>query len=263
MTLFSRRCETCFCLCRTSCLETYCGSSRTATAGRSCGWSSPTSACSSTSLTRWWTFALSSVCPASPPLCLLFSGLKGIASRCGMSTRRAAMEAYRLSHSFPFFFEIPPLAVYIFTNHLECPWQNETESNRKQIWYLIKRELSRTDDKMCVWLKVLLTLLLCRFVGSSTLWICFSLIPNKFRPNVTSYSLPQDEYPLASLPLLGYSVTIPSETENIHKEYVFKLHFKSHVYYFRSESEYTFERYAAIIQYLHFPQVLIRGLIKK
>lgn len=80
---------------------------------------------------------------------------------------------------------------------------------------------------------------------------------------MTSYSLPQDEYPLASLPLLGYSVTIPSETENIHKEYVFKLHFKSHVYYFRSESEYTFERYAAIIQYLHFPQVLIRGLIKK
>lgn len=52
----------------------------------------------------------------------------------------------------------------------------------------------------------------------------------------------QDDYPLASLPLLGYSVTVPSESENIHKDYVFKLHFKSHVYYFRSESEYTFER---------------------
>lgn len=52
----------------------------------------------------------------------------------------------------------------------------------------------------------------------------------------------QDDYPLASLPLLGYSVTIPSESENIHKDYVFKLHFKSHIYYFRSESEYTFER---------------------
>lgn len=54
----------------------------------------------------------------------------------------------------------------------------------------------------------------------------------------------QDDYPLASLPLLGYSVTIPAESENIHKDYVFKLHFKSHVYYFRSESEYTFERWA-------------------
>lgn len=56
----------------------------------------------------------------------------------------------------------------------------------------------------------------------------------------------QDDYPLASLPLLGYSVTVPSESENIHKDYVFKLHFKSHVYYFRSESEYTFERYLTV-----------------
>lgn len=52
----------------------------------------------------------------------------------------------------------------------------------------------------------------------------------------------QDNHPLASLPLLGYSLTIPSESEDIHKDYVFKLHFKSHVYYFRAESEYTFER---------------------
>lgn len=59
----------------------------------------------------------------------------------------------------------------------------------------------------------------------------------------------QDDYPLASLPLLGYSITIPSESENIHKDYVFKLHFKSHVYYFRSESEYTFERYCFILCY--------------
>lgn len=59
----------------------------------------------------------------------------------------------------------------------------------------------------------------------------------------------QDDYPLASLPLLGYSVTVPSESENIHKDYVFKLHFKSHVYYFRSESEYTFERYGPEIRH--------------
>lgn len=52
----------------------------------------------------------------------------------------------------------------------------------------------------------------------------------------------QDNHPLASLPLLGYSLTIPSESEDIHKDHVFKLHFKSHVYYFRAESEYTFER---------------------
>lgn len=71
-------------------------------------------------------------------------------------------------------------------------------------------------------------------------WLCnlfFDLFHSPSAP------LPQDDYPLASLPLLGYSVTVPSESENIHKDYVFKLHFKSHVYYFRSENEYTFERY--------------------
>ncbi len=53
----------------------------------------------------------------------------------------------------------------------------------------------------------------------------------------------QDDFPLASLPLLGYTVSTPGESDSIHKEYVFKLQFKSHVYFFRAESEYTFERY--------------------
>lgn len=53
----------------------------------------------------------------------------------------------------------------------------------------------------------------------------------------------QDDFPLASLPLLGYTVGTPEESDGIHKEYVFKLQFKSHVYFFRAESEYTFERY--------------------
>uniref|UniRef100_A0AAY4DYN3 FERM, ARHGEF and pleckstrin domain-containing protein 2 n=1 Tax=Denticeps clupeoides TaxID=299321 RepID=A0AAY4DYN3_9TELE len=52
----------------------------------------------------------------------------------------------------------------------------------------------------------------------------------------------QDDFPLASLPLLGYTVSTPGDSDSIHKEYVFKLQFKSHVYFFRAESEYTFER---------------------
>lgn len=52
----------------------------------------------------------------------------------------------------------------------------------------------------------------------------------------------QDDFPLASLPLLGYTVSTPEESDSIHKDYVFKLQFKSHVYFFRAESEYTFER---------------------
>uniref|UniRef100_A0AAQ4P8A2 FERM, ARHGEF and pleckstrin domain-containing protein 1 n=1 Tax=Gasterosteus aculeatus aculeatus TaxID=481459 RepID=A0AAQ4P8A2_GASAC len=72
--------------------------------------------------------------------------------------------------------------------------------------------------------------------GWQKLWVVFTNFSLFF------YKSHQDDYPLASLPLLGYSVTAPAESENIHKDYVFKLHFKSHVYYFRTESEYTFER---------------------
>ncbi|XP_055086819.1 FERM, ARHGEF and pleckstrin domain-containing protein 1-like isoform X1 [Periophthalmus magnuspinnatus] len=78
--------------------------------------------------------------------------------------------------------------------------------------------------------------------GWQKLWVVFTNFSLFF------YKSHQDDYPLASLPLLGYSVTIPNESENIHKDYVFKLHFKSHVYYFRSESEYTFERWMEVIR---------------
>ncbi|KAG7239325.1 hypothetical protein INR49_029290 [Caranx melampygus] len=58
--------------------------------------------------------------------------------------------------------------------------------------------------------------------GWQKLWVVFTNFSLFF------YKSHQDDYPLASLPLLGYSVTVPSESENIHKDYVFKLHFKSH-----------------------------------
>lgn len=78
--------------------------------------------------------------------------------------------------------------------------------------------------------------------GWQKLWVVFTNFCLFF------YKSHQDNHPLASLPLLGYSLTIPSESENIHKDYVFKLHFKSHVYYFRAESEYTFERWMEVIR---------------
>uniref|UniRef100_A0A803VGY8 FERM, ARHGEF and pleckstrin domain-containing protein 1 n=1 Tax=Ficedula albicollis TaxID=59894 RepID=A0A803VGY8_FICAL len=66
--------------------------------------------------------------------------------------------------------------------------------------------------------------------GWQKLWVVFTNFCMFF------YKSHQDNHPLASLPLLGYSLTLPSESENIHKDYVFKLHFKSHVYYFRAET---------------------------
>uniref|UniRef100_A0A673ZBW6 FERM, ARHGEF and pleckstrin domain-containing protein 2 n=1 Tax=Salmo trutta TaxID=8032 RepID=A0A673ZBW6_SALTR len=81
--------------------------------------------------------------------------------------------------------------------------------------------------------------------GWQKLWVVFTNFCLFF------YKTHQDDFPLASLPLLGYTVSSPGESDSIHKEYVFKLQFKSHVYFFRAESEYTFERYSdCFIQYL-------------
>uniref|UniRef100_A0A672JNC5 FERM, ARHGEF and pleckstrin domain-containing protein 1 n=1 Tax=Salarias fasciatus TaxID=181472 RepID=A0A672JNC5_SALFA len=93
--------------------------------------------------------------------------------------------------------------------------------------------------------------------GWQKLWVVFTNFSLFF------YKSHQDDYPLASLPLLGYSVTVPSESENIHKDYVFKLHFKSHVYYFRSESEYTFERWMEVIRSATLPSGRARALNSK
>jgi len=62
----------------------------------------------------------------------------------------------------------------------------------------------------------------------------------------------QDDFPLASLPLLGYIVGLPSPSDGIHKDSVFKLQFKNHVYFFRAESDVTFSRYEVLFATLHF-----------
>uniref|UniRef100_A0A668AWM6 FERM, ARHGEF and pleckstrin domain-containing protein 2 n=1 Tax=Myripristis murdjan TaxID=586833 RepID=A0A668AWM6_9TELE len=78
--------------------------------------------------------------------------------------------------------------------------------------------------------------------GWQKLWVVFTNFCLFF------YKTHQDDFPLASLPLLGYTVCTPEESDSIHKEYVFKLQFKSHVYFFRAESEYTFERWMEVIK---------------
>ncbi|XP_072387426.1 FERM, ARHGEF and pleckstrin domain-containing protein 2-like isoform X2 [Diabrotica undecimpunctata] len=56
-----------------------------------------------------------------------------------------------------------------------------------------------------------------------------------------------DDFPLASLPLLGYTVSPPLREDMISKDYVFKLQYKNHVYFFRAESEYTYNRWMEVI----------------
>ncbi|KAG7463332.1 solute carrier family 13 member 3 [Solea senegalensis] len=78
--------------------------------------------------------------------------------------------------------------------------------------------------------------------GWQKLWVVFTNFCLFF------YKTHQDDFPLASLPLLGYTVSTPEDSDSIHKDYVFKLQFKSHVYFFRAESEYTFERWMEVIK---------------
>ncbi|XP_063058080.1 FERM, ARHGEF and pleckstrin domain-containing protein 2 isoform X2 [Engraulis encrasicolus] len=78
--------------------------------------------------------------------------------------------------------------------------------------------------------------------GWQKLWVVFTNFCLFF------YKTHQDDFPLASLPLLGYTVSTPGDGDGINKEYVFKLQFKSHVYFFRAESEYTFERWMEVIK---------------
>ena len=72
--------------------------------------------------------------------------------------------------------------------------------------------------------------------GWQKLWVVFTNFCLYF------YKTFQDDFPLASLPLLGYNVATPHSSDNISKDYVFKLQFKNHVYFFRAESQFTFDR---------------------
>ncbi|XP_022338747.2 FERM, ARHGEF and pleckstrin domain-containing protein 2-like isoform X2 [Crassostrea virginica] len=77
--------------------------------------------------------------------------------------------------------------------------------------------------------------------GWQKLWVVFTNFCLFF------FKTYQDDFPLASLPLLGYAVNTPEEEDGINKDHVFKLQFKNHVYFFRAESEYTFERWMEVI----------------
>jgi FERM/RhoGEF/pleckstrin domain protein 2 len=77
--------------------------------------------------------------------------------------------------------------------------------------------------------------------GWQKLWVVFTNFCLFF------YKSFQDDSPLASLPLLGYSISKPNEKDSIQKDFVFKLQFKNHVYFFRAESEYTFGRWMEVI----------------
>nr|XP_021487713.1 FERM, RhoGEF and pleckstrin domain-containing protein 2 isoform X2 [Meriones unguiculatus] len=126
---------------------------------------------------------------------------------------------------------------------LEGNSQHRANTTMHVCWYR-NTSVSRADHSAAVE-NQLSGYLLRKFKNSNgwqKLWVVFTNFCLFF------YKTHQDDYPLASLPLLGYSVSLPRETDSIHKDYVFKLQFKSHVYFFRAESKYTFERWMEVIK---------------
>ncbi|XP_046976462.1 FERM, ARHGEF and pleckstrin domain-containing protein 1-like isoform X1 [Vanessa cardui] len=78
--------------------------------------------------------------------------------------------------------------------------------------------------------------------GWQKLWVVFAMFTLFF------YKTCRDTAPLASLPLLGYTVGAPSPGDGIDKEFVFKLQFKNHVYFFRADSHFTYNRWIEVLQ---------------
>ncbi|XP_030562571.1 FERM, ARHGEF and pleckstrin domain-containing protein 1 isoform X1 [Drosophila novamexicana] len=78
--------------------------------------------------------------------------------------------------------------------------------------------------------------------GWQKLWVVFTSFCLYF------YKSYQDEFALASLPLLGYTVGPPGHQDAVQKEFVFKLSFKNHVYFFRAESAHTYNRWLEVLR---------------
>nr|CAH8827199.1 unnamed protein product [Trichobilharzia regenti] len=77
--------------------------------------------------------------------------------------------------------------------------------------------------------------------GWQRLWVVFTQLCLFF------YKSYRDECPLASLPLLGYTISRPAVDDQIRRDNVLKMQFKNHVYFFRGETRHSFERW---VEYL-------------
>ncbi|TNN09670.1 FERM, ARHGEF and pleckstrin domain-containing protein [Schistosoma japonicum] len=77
--------------------------------------------------------------------------------------------------------------------------------------------------------------------GWQRLWVVFTQLCLFF------YKSYRDECPLASLPLLGYTISKPGPEDQIRRDNVLKMQFKNHVYFFRGETRHSFERW---VEYL-------------
>lgn len=127
---------------------------------------------------------------------------------------------------------------------LQAPGQNHRPNTLSHVCWYRNQSVSLTDH-ITMMENQLSGYLLRKFKNSNgwqRLWVIFTNFCLYF------YKTHQEDAPLASLPLLGYTVSIPSFSDPVTCRHVFKLHFKSHVYFFRADSDYTWRRWMEVIR---------------
>ncbi|XP_077147116.1 FERM, ARHGEF and pleckstrin domain-containing protein 2 isoform X3 [Ranitomeya variabilis] len=127
---------------------------------------------------------------------------------------------------------------------LQVPGQNHHPNTLSHVCWYRNQSVSLTDH-ITMMENQLSGYLLRKFKNSNgwqRLWVIFTNFCLYF------YKTHQEDAPLASLPLLGYTVSIPSFSDPVTCRHVFKLHFKSHVYFFRADSDYTWRRWMEVIR---------------
>ncbi|KAM3931688.1 FERM, ARHGEF and pleckstrin domain-containing protein 2 isoform 2-T2 [Leptodactylus fuscus] len=127
---------------------------------------------------------------------------------------------------------------------LQTPGQNHRPNTLSHVCWYRNQSVSLTDH-ITMMENQLSGYLLRKFKNSNgwqRLWVIFTNFCLYF------YKTHQEDAPLASLPLLGYTVSVPTFSDPVTCRHVFKLHFKSHVYFFRADSEYTWRRWMEVIR---------------
>ncbi|KAM8953172.1 FERM, ARHGEF and pleckstrin domain-containing protein 2 [Pelodytes ibericus] len=166
----------------------------------------------------------------------------GVAASSQVDMRRWLDDLNTAISRAPRYSELPAHSLQQST--LSSPGQSHCPNTLSHVCWYRNQSVSFTDH-ITMMENQLSGYLLRKFKNSNgwqRLWVIFTNFCLFF------YKTHQEDAPLASLPLLGYTVTVPSYTESVSCRHVFKLQFKSHVYFFRADSEYTWRRWMEVIR---------------
>ncbi|XP_075717489.1 FERM, ARHGEF and pleckstrin domain-containing protein 2 isoform X2 [Rhinoderma darwinii] len=184
-------------------------------------------------------------CHSSVPHCFTIYSAQttiGVAASSQVDMRRWLDDLNAAISRAPRYSELSALSLQ--QPALQVPGQNHRPNTLSHVcWY--RNQSVSLPDHITMMENQLSGYLLRKFKNSNgwqRLWVIFTNFCLFF------YKTHQEDAPLASLPLLGYTVSIPTFSDPVTCRHVFKLHFKSHVYFFRADSEYTWRRWMEVIR---------------